>query len=310
MVWLEHVDLSIPEADLERLPRLLKHRLKPYGLADSVALCSSSGRELPRAFTADFVPLAAADEADLFIDMAYGCWGSVLRRFCRSALLDIDPGLLQVWLSEGSVEVPPHDCYFTIGENVGRADALFPSGDMEWLYTPPCVALEYWPAVPVRRDTPFTTVTHWSAAEWFTYRGNVFPNDKRTGFLPCLDLPRHTKLPMELALCLAADDALRLRPDEAEEFERLRARGWRVVHSHAVSATPWEYQHYLQGSRGEFSCAKPATVRLQTAWISDRTICYLASGRPAIVEHTGPSISCRRHAVCFDFAICRKRCGR
>ncbi|MBA2434959.1 MAG: hypothetical protein H0V54_07745 [Chthoniobacterales bacterium] len=132
-------------------------------------------------------------------------------------------------------------------------------------------------------------MTHWSATEWFTYRGNVFPNDKRTGFLPYLDLPRQTKLPMELALCLAADDELRLRPDEAEEFERLTARDWRVVHAHAVSATPWEYQHYLQGSRGEFSCAKPATVRLQTAWISDRTICYLASGRPAIVEHTGPS---------------------
>jgi hypothetical protein len=28
---------------------------------------------------------------------------------------------------------------------------------------------------------------------------------------------------------------------------------------------------------------------LQNAWISDRTLCYLASGKPAIIEHTGPS---------------------
>ena len=28
---------------------------------------------------------------------------------------------------------------------------------------------------------------------------------------------------------------------------------------------------------------------MQTAWISDRTICYLASGKPAVVQHTGPS---------------------
>ena len=27
----------------------------------------------------------------------------------------------------------------------------------------------------------------------------------------------------------------------------------------------------------------------QNAWVSDRTLCYLASGRPAIVQDTGPS---------------------
>ena len=30
-------------------------------------------------------------------------------------------------------------------------------------------------------------------------------------------------------------------------------------------------------------------MRLLNAWISDRTICFLASGRPAVVQHTGPS---------------------
>jgi hypothetical protein len=30
-------------------------------------------------------------------------------------------------------------------------------------------------------------------------------------------------------------------------------------------------------------------VKLQNAWVSDRTLCYLASGKPAIVQHTGPS---------------------
>ncbi len=67
MVWLEHFDPFLPEAELERLLRLLKHRLKPYGLADSIALCSSSGRELPVNFAADLIPLPAADEADLFL---------------------------------------------------------------------------------------------------------------------------------------------------------------------------------------------------------------------------------------------------
>ena len=48
-------------------------------------------------------------------------------------------------------------------------------------------------------------------------------------------------------------------------------------------------QAHIQRSRGEFSCAKPSYVRFQTAWVSDRTACYLASGKPVVVEDTGPS---------------------
>src|SRR4029450_12408287 len=66
-------------------------------------------------------------------------------------------------------------------------------------------------------------------------------------------------------------------------------RGWRVRESRSVSSTPWDYQHYIQGSLGEFSCVKPSCVRFQNAWISDRTLCYLASGKPAVVQHTGQS---------------------
>ena len=59
--------------------------------------------------------------------------------------------------------------------------------------------------------------------------------------------------------------------------------------AYAVASTPWDYQRYIQDSRGEFSCVKPACVRLQNAWVSDRTLCYLASAKPAVVQHTGPS---------------------
>src|SRR6266566_1612748 len=57
----------------------------------------------------------------------------------------------------------------------------------------------------------------------------------------------------------------------------------------SVASTPEMYQAYIQRSRGEFSCAKPSYVKLQTSWISDRTLCYLASGKPVVVQHTGPS---------------------
>ena len=74
-----------------------------------------------------------------------------------------------------------------------------------------------------------------------------------------------------------------------EDCRLLRTNGWRVRHSFEVAATPEDYQQYVQASRGEFSCAKASCIKLQNAWVSDRSLCYLASGRPVVVQHTGPS---------------------
>src|SRR5262249_31316363 len=107
-----------------------------------------------------------------------------------------------------------------------------------------------------------------------------YPNAKRDGFWPYLDLPQRTTQTLELALDLVPQD---------EDQVTLWDRGWRVRESAVVASTPGEYQRYVQDSRGELSCAKPSCLRLENAWISDRTLCYLASGKPAVVEHTGPS---------------------
>jgi glycosyltransferase involved in cell wall biosynthesis len=76
---------------------------------------------------------------------------------------------------------------------------------------------------------------------------------------------------------------------EGEDLARLERHGWSVLRAGDVTATPAEYRAYVEGSAGEFSCAKPSCMRLQNSWVSDRTICYLASGRPAVVQNTGPS---------------------
>lgn len=289
VVWLEAADPTTPVDRLRGLLAELRGRLDRYGLAGDVALCSKTGEPLPPGAADGCVEPAEAREADLLLDLSYGACAEVLGRFRRSALVDIDPGLLQVWISEGVIDPGRHDVYFSTGETVGRPEALFPSGGLEWQYVPPCVALDWWPVRPSAEGAPFTTVSHWSSCEWVTFGEQSYPNDKRCGFEPFLDLPQQTNQPLELALCLAADEQLRLTPDEQEERTRLEARGWRVRHAHAVASTPWDYQRYVQSSRGEFSCAKPSCVRLQNAWVSDRTLCYLASGKPAVVEHTGPS---------------------
>jgi len=84
--------------------------------------------------------------------------------------------------------------------------------------------------------------------------------------------------------------ALFLRRDhELAEKIDMERRGWRVRHSRDVAATPEMYQAYIQQSRGEFSCAKRSCMKFQNGWVSDRTLCYLASGKPVVVQDTGPS---------------------
>jgi hypothetical protein len=98
-------------------------------------------------------------------------------------------------------------------------------------------------------------------------------------YLAFAGLPRLTNQPLELAVHLA--------PGDKGERLMLERRGWRVRHASEVSRTPEMYRAYIQRSRGELSCVKPSCLRLQNSWVSDRSLCYLASGKPVVVQHTG-----------------------
>ncbi|MGH7781457.1 MAG: hypothetical protein ACREQR_16720, partial [Candidatus Binataceae bacterium] len=75
--------------------------------------------------------------------------------------------------------------------------------------------------------------------------------------------------------------------DPAGDRARLRENGWTIVQPHAVAATPQAYRDYIRRSRAEILCPKPIYRELRTGWLSDRSACYLATGRPVIAEETG-----------------------
>jgi hypothetical protein len=279
VIWLEGINSRTPTDKTLANIAALKTHLKRYGLAQHLALCSKSGEPLQKGIAGDCLDLDAATEADLLLNLRYGARSDLVGRFKRTALIDIDPGLLQIWMSEGQIEVARHDVYFTIGETVGKPGARFPDAGLKWRYTPPCVALNWWPPRRASADAPFSTVAHWYGSV-IEYGDESYDNSKRSTFLELVDLPQSTHQSLELALDLVADD---------EDQITLWKAGWLVRESAAVASTPGDYQRYIQDSRGEFSCVKPSCFHLQNAWISDRTICYLASGKPAVLQHTGPS---------------------
>ena len=228
---------------------------------------------------------AVLRQADLLLNFHYAIDPRLLGCVRRTALVDIDPGLLQFWMGTGQLAVPPHDCYLTTGETVGTPAARFPDCGLSWIHIRPPVCLDDWPFVYHPRAEAFTTVSTWGSASWLkvVVDGKIVlrENTKRVAFLPFAELPQRSTQPLELALFLVEKDA--------RDRELLERNGWRIRSSADVAGSPHAYRSYIQRSRGEFSCAKPSCIDFQNAWISDRTVCYLASGKPAVVHDTGPS---------------------
>jgi hypothetical protein len=255
--------------------------LEACGLHERLILYNACG---------DFLNLAPARAreilrgADLLLNFHQKIQSWVLERFRRTALVDIDPGLLQYWITIGDLSIHPHDLYFTTGETVGKPGARFPDCGLRWIPIRPAVSLDLWPFLSAGAGGAFSTVSSWWGHEWVRESDQIIDNNKRAAFLEFAELPRHTRVPLELALLLDPDSA----SDDADR-DFLVERGWRVRHTTEVAGTPAEYRKYIQGSRGEFSCAKRSCMMFQNAWISDRTLCYLATGRPAVVQDTGPS---------------------
>jgi hypothetical protein len=296
VIWLEGVTLGLSPQKLDEHVEILKSYLDRYGLSRAVALYSRSwnGEPIPQVSVPGLLDIEAAFDADLLLNLSYAMPPQLVSRFKRSALVDIDPGLTQIWITAGQFSIAPHDTYFTIGETVGQPTALFPDCGLRWQYTPPAVFLPAWPVAKANGDAPFSTVTGWwDGGRWIVFGAESYSNVKRDGFLPFLQLPKYINQPLELSIPEATG--------VTEEKQTLLAQGWRINDSFVTSSTPWNYQRYIQNSRGEFSCARPPYIRLQNAWISDRTLCYLGSGKPTIVQHTGPSRFLPDHAGLFRF---------
>jgi hypothetical protein len=286
--WLEQFRGSEdPESDEQRVAKF-RSRMDQFGLGDKLILYRGSGLDSSTEAPQSYMGRSRAeaeeifDRADLLLNFHYAIHPELLARFRRTALVDIDPGLLQFWISRRQLSVAPHDLYFTTGETVGSAASRVPDCGLRWIRSRPPVCLEQWTFCFDPHAEALTTVSNWDADDWIVDENEVYENTKRVAFLEFAELPRFTTQPLELALFLRTEK-------DAQEQREMEDRGWRIRRSGDVARTPETYRDYIRGSRGEFSCVKPSCIRFQNAWISDRTLCYLASGKPVVVQNTGPS---------------------
>jgi hypothetical protein len=220
-----------------------------------------------------------APDVDLLVNISGRLsYDTVLRAVRRRLYLDMDPGYTQIWQEQYSADMNlrGHDVYVTVGLNLGEPDCPFPTCGLRWEKTLPPVVLEEWRTAQAP-GANYSTVADWRGFNPVEWRG-VWYGQKADQFRRLLDLPRQVHMPLELCLLI--------HPDEPDRVE-LERHGWHVVSPANHAVTTDAYRDYIISSRGEFTAVKEGYAAGRTGWFSDRSACYLAAGRPVVVQDTG-----------------------
>jgi hypothetical protein len=224
-----------------------------------------------------------ASNADLLVNISGHLAIDALKaRFRKRIFIDLDPGYTQFWHQQNlaSDRVRDHQLYFTVGESIGTSDCTIPCAGIEWHPIRQPVVLDEWPAT----HTPTPPVRYTTIASWRGPFGRITHEQQMFGvkaheFRKFRTLPSVSSQSFEIAL-----DA---HPADSTDVDQLRQNGWAVVDARDVAGDPVAFRRYVQQSNAEFSVAQGIYVDTQSGWFSDRTVRYLASGKPVLVQDTG-----------------------
>lgn len=222
-----------------------------------------------------------AEGADLAINISGMLQDeALLAPIPRRAYLDLDPGFIQLWQEVQGIDMRfgGHTHFVTIGLRIGRPDCEVPTCGRDWITTvQPCVMRHWLPGDRIVHDA-LTTVGHWRGYGSIVH-GGAFYGQKAHSVRPLMALPTLTE---EVFM-----PAFSIHPDERKDLDALAAHGWKVVDPLKVAATPRDYRRFIRGSKAEFGVTKSGYVVARCGWFSDRSVAYLASGRPVIAQDTG-----------------------
>lgn len=230
-----------------------------------------------------------ARTADIFLNVSGACFfPDELSPRCRKVWMDTDPGYNQIRLAvkptwaenidRWIAQVRAHDRHLTYAENIWASDCLLPRLDIQWIPTRPIATLADWSKVKQTApaaDAPFTTVMSW---DYFPgkleFDGKEY-HGKPPEYERFRQLPARSPVPLSLAV-----------GGHKTPTEQIKADGWGLIDARGATLTPESYQGFIARSSGEWSIAKNVFVHMRTGWFSCRTACYLAAGRPAVVQDT------------------------
>jgi len=251
--------------------RHIQRTLEPYGFGDRWSFVNFDGTH--HGLSREGLRRHCAD-AELFVNLSGGSWfwRDEYERIPRRVFVDSDPVFTQLAIAKGEPWYVDFfrrfDRLFTFGANIGTPACDVPTGTFAWEKTWQPVVTDLWRTDGVPQGDRFTTLMTWKTESFTDVDGN-----KDREFVRFLRLPE--------------SKPGRFRLGVNGPMDLLRDHGWDPVDAMAASRTTDDYREFIQASKAEFGVAKHAYVAHRSGWFSDRTECYLAAGRPAVVQETG-----------------------
>jgi hypothetical protein len=276
-VWFVE-QLAESKAGDERASAWFRGVTERFDLAERSALLEG-GESIVGPSVDELVGVAA--EATLVNISGHLTLRRLFESFRRRVMVDIDPGFTQFWHDEEleGANVAGHDAYFTIGERIGSDDCPIPTAGIDWHPVRQPVVLEDWPLAEVKEADRFTTIATWRGPFGPVEHGGRKYGLKVHEFRKFVELPRSSPHRFEIALDYD--------PADQGDVDALQGHGWAIADPQVVAGDPDAMRAYVQGSSAEFSAAQGMYVDTACGWFSDRSVRYLASGKPVLVQDTG-----------------------
>jgi hypothetical protein len=300
VVLVEPVDeesLEPAGAALERsaAAQYFRELVAELGIEDRAALLATGSEQTVGLSYAELRRVLAG--ADILLNVSGMLTDTELAgRIPVRVYLDLDPAFNQLWHDSGiDMRFDFHTHFATVGQAIGDSDCAVPDCGRTWIPTLPPVVLDRWPVAERLELDALTTVGHWRGYGSIEHEGRHY-GQKAHSLRPLIELPTLTGARFVLALGI--------HPDETRDLEALARNGWELVDPLEVAGTPGLYQRFVQGSWAEFGIAKSGYVVSRSGWFSDRSACYLASGRPVVAQETGFSrfLPCGEGLLAFEQA--------
>ena len=219
------------------------------------------------------------DQTDIFFNLSgIYPWRDFIQKIPVRVLIDTDPAFTQIDNIQNTARknlAQSHTHFFSFGENFGKQSCSMPDDGFDWQPTRQPVVMDLWNFSPGNISGKWTTVMQWDSYKTRELDGRKY-GMKSFSFMDYLDLPSKTNDTFEVAIGSASTSKINLLD-----------YGWKSVNPLEVTKTHKSYQDFIKNSKGEWSIAKQGYLITRCGWFSERTTCYLASGRPVIVQDTG-----------------------
>lgn len=276
-----------PSADCSHNTAYLGRVMEEFGMGDRWLYRNGADGSWHGAVRGAAEAAKVLASADVLANVSGACWlGEGTAAIPMKLFLDGDPMFTHIGLaadpeSEYARRVRAHERHFSFGLNIGAADCVVPEAGIDWRPTVQPVALEHWEGGGAEGNVAggaWTTVMNWASYAPKEFGGRKY-GQKDIEFEKFVDLPSRTRERFVLAMGQGVGQK---RPTGM-----LESKGWTIIEPDRHLPNFTAYREFLAASKGEWSIAKNGYVQSRSGWFSCRSACYLAAGKPVVVQDTG-----------------------